>query len=299
MTKPRGILTGRGFFGKEDWIGYLFCLPMLIGIVVFTVYPMIDTFWMSLQQTNGINGVFVGFDNYASALTNSDFYKALGNTFYMGALGVLLGLPGSFILATLINRATFGKNFFKSIYFLPNIVSIVAISLIFKYFFAPTREGIINSLLSLFGVEPVGWLVNPKLAGLSVVLMGCWRLGYDAIIFLAGLQSVPRELYEAADIDGAGELRKWWSVTIPCMKHIFSFMIIMMTISQLKRFGDVYMIGTPTGNPSGSLLTMVLYIYRMAFQGHVVGYASAVAYILFAIILLFTLLNMRLNRQKD
>lgn len=271
---------------------------MLAGVILFTLYPMVDTFLLSLQQTNGVNGVYVGLDNYKEVLNNPDFYQAMGNTIYMGVLSIAIGFPSSFLLACLINKTAKGKNFFKSVYFLPNIVSIVAISMIFRYFFAATREGVLNSFLGLFGVKPLGWLTNPKLAGLSVVLMGCWQIGYDAIIFLAGLQTIPRELYEAAEIDGAGEFQKWRSVTIPCMRPIFSFMLIMMTISQLKRFSDVYIIGTPTGNPSGSLMTIVLYIYRIAFQGKVVGYASAAAYILFVVVMAFTLVNMRISRER-
>lgn len=303
MRKASVITTSPGlrrkrFFRREDWIGYAFCLPMLAGVILFTLYPMVDTFLLSLQQTNGVNGVYVGLDNYKEVLSNPDFYQAMGNTIYMGVLSIAIGFPSSFILACLINRTAKGKNFFKSVYFLPNIVSIVAISMIFRYFFAPTREGVLNSFLGIFGIAPLGWLTNPKLAGLSVVLMGCWQIGYDAIIFLAGLQTIPRELYEAAEIDGAGEFQKWRSVTIPCMRPIFSFMLIMMTISQLKRFSDVYVIGTPTGNPSGSLLTIVLYIYRIAFQGHVVGYASAAAYVLFVVVMVFTLINMRISRER-
>lgn len=285
---------------REDAVGFLFMTPLFLSIVVFAVYPMVDTFIKSFYQTTGITpGVFVGLDNYVNCFNNPDFHQAAGNTFYIGALSILIGIPGSFILASLLNNVVYGKAFFRSIYFLPNIMSLVATAMIFKYIFHPNNEGIANFILSWFGIGPYGWFTDPKMAGFGVVLMSAWKIGYTAIIFLAGLQSIPRELYEAASIDGAGELRKWWSITIPSMRSIFVFMIILLTITQMRRFSDVYVIGTPTGNPAGVLMTIVLYIYRAAFKGWQVGYASAVAYVLFAITLVLTLINLKLTEQRD
>ena len=263
---------------------------------------MLNTLVLSFQQTNGVTeGIFVGFDNYISIFTNDTFWQALGNTFYMGALSLVIGFPLSFILASLINAIVVGKNFFKGAYFVPNVVSVVAASILFRFLFAPTDQGLINGLLKSVGIVPVGWFTNPAVAPLSVVLMGFWSyVGYDSLIFLAGLQSVSPELYEAGEIDGCSGLQKWWYITIPNMRPVFVFMIVMITISNMKRFSDVFVIGGPMGNPAGSLLTVVLYIYRMAFTSSQVGVSAATAYVLFFIILVLSILNLKVfGRDSD
>ena len=194
----------------------------------------------------------VGLSNYRYALEDSLFWQALTNTFVMGIWSVLLGIALSFVLASLINNLKWhlGRNFFKAVYFLPNVVSGVATSLLFSFLFFPSKEGLINFVIGLFGIDPVGWFTNPEVARYSIVLMSLWgALGYNTIIFLAGLQSVPRDLYEAAEVDGAGTYRKWWYITIPYLRPIFVFMLIMGTIGGMKRFTDVWLIGGTAGNP--------------------------------------------------
>lgn len=292
--------NGKQGFTKEDLTGLLYVAPMVLGILIFSIYPMIDTFFLSLQQTNGITGKWIGFANYVTVFENPVFWQAVYNTLYMGILSVVIGLPLSFILATLINNVRWGKSLFKGLYFIPNIVSIVAMSILFRFLLAPTKEGLLNGFLVQLGINPIGWFTNPAMAKISIVIMGMWGfIGYDAIIFLAGLQSVPKELYEASEIDGASSIEKWWYITIPSMKPIFIFMIIMSTIACMKRFGDVFTIGTPTGNPAGSLLTVVLYIYRSAFTAGQVGIASAVAYVLFVMVLLLSLLIFKAFAKDD
>ncbi|WP_207208014.1 carbohydrate ABC transporter permease [Xylanivirga thermophila] len=288
-------------FSKRDAIGFLFVLPMLFGIFLFVIYPMIASLIFSFQQTNGVSGTWVGVSNYRSILTDSVFWKSLYNTVYMGIFALLLDICISFILASLINNVKWGKNFFKSVYFLPNVVSVVATSILFSFLFYPNEVGLMNFFLGKFGIKPVGWFTNPSYAKWGIILMSLWRsIGYDSIIFLAGLQSVPNELYEAAEVDGATGLKKWWHITIPSMRPIFVFMIMIGTINAMKRFGDVWMIGGTAGNPSGSLLTVVLYIYRNAFMAAQVGIASAAAYVLFVIILLLTILNNKfLNKDTS
>ena len=278
--------------------GYLFVAPALLGIALFSLYPLIDTLIASLKNTG--TGAFIGFNNYARVFNDPTFWKALGNTFYMGILSLVFCISISFLLATLIHHLSFGRNFFKSVYFLPNVVSMVVVSILFKFLFYPTGEGVINYLISLFGAGPVGWFSNPAYSRLTIVIMSIWgSIGYDSIIFLAGLQSISPELYEAAEIDGAGGIKKWLFITIPLMRPIFTFMIIMFTIGSMKRFTDVFLIGGTAGNPSESLVTIVLYIYRNAFMSSQVGFASAVAYILFGIILILSILNLKLFSGDD
>lgn len=292
----------RRFFTRNDWTGFLFVSPLVIGIATFALYPMTAALLMSFQKTYGFLGTWVGLANYKIVLTDGSFWSSLYNTIYMGLLSVILGIGLSFILASLINSLPWkgGKNFFKAVYFLPNVVSAVATSILFSFLFYPGKEGLLNSLFGIFGVEPVGWFTDPQMAQNSIVLMGLWgALGYNTIIFLAALQSVPRDLYEAAEVDGASGISKWWYITIPYLRPIFLFMIIIGTINGMKRFTDVWVIGGTAGNPNGKLLTSVLYIYRNAFVSADMGLATAASYLLFIVILILTVLMLMANRRRN
>lgn len=289
----------RNFF-RQNLAGYALCAPMLLAILIFVLYPMIQVVIYSFQSTNGISGTWRGFRNYQWVLTDSMFWNAAGNTLYMAVLGVIIDVVFCFVIASLINSLSVAKNFFKGLYFLPNVVSSVAVAMLFNFIFYPTENGILNYFLSLFGISPIGWLVNPKLARFSIVIMGLWRsIGYDTILFLAGLQSIPGEIYEAAAIDGASGLQKWWYITIPNMKPTFTFMIMMLTISTLRRFDDVWMIGGSAGNPAGKLDTMVMYIFRNSWLSREVGVASAAAVVLFVITMTLTILNNYVFNRND
>lgn len=288
------------WLSNKDWNGYLFVAPLVAGVLAFAVYPMAAALLMSFQRTNGLSGTWTGLDNYIFVLSDRTFWNSLGNTVYMGVLSVLSGIWLSFILASLINSLpwTYWKNVFKSVYFLPNVVSAVATSILFSFLFYPDAKGLLNYLLGLIGIGPVGWFTDPGVAQYSIVLMSLWgALGYNTIIFIASLQSVPRDLYEAAEVDGAGALKKWWYITIPYLRPIFLFMLIMGTIGSMKRFTDVWLIGGTAGNPAGKLLTSVLYIYRNAFLASQMGVATAASYLLFLIILVMTVLLLKLNRR--
>ncbi|WP_213585477.1 carbohydrate ABC transporter permease [Paenibacillus sp. J2TS4] len=285
-------------------MGYLFSTPLIIGVLAFAIYPMFAALYMSFLQTGGsaMSGTWVGASNYEYVMKDPIFWQSLYNTFYMGIFSVILGIGLSFILASLINSLKWdlGKNFFKGVYFLPNVVSAVATSLLFSFLFYPAKEGLLNFVVGWFNIEPVGWFTDPRYSRFSIVLMSLWgALGYNTIIFLAGLQSVPRDLYEAAEVDGAGGLKRWYYITIPYLRPIFVFMLIMGTIGGMKRFTDVWLIGGTAGNPGGSLMTAVLYIYRNAFLASQMGVATAASYLLFIIILILTIFMMLMNRRKN
>ncbi len=288
-------------FTRRDLTGFLFVTPLILGLLIFHLYPIVVSFLMSLQNTNGVKGTFIGIDNYRWILKDSLFWSSIGNTVYMMALSLVLNIGLSFLLASLINNAGRSRNLFKSVFFLPNVVSVIATSILFTFLFYPTKAGVINSLLAAFGIKPLEWFSSTLTSRLTVCIMGAWRMvGYYIIIFLAGLQSVSAELYEAADVDGVNALKKWWYITIPCVRPIFAFVIIMDTISSMRRFSDVYMVGGTGGNPGGTLVTTVLYIYRNAFTGSQMGIASAAAFVLFLLIMALSAVNNALvNRPND
>ena len=291
LSRSHGLSQSRM---RTTATAYLLLAPMLVGIAVFVLYPMLCALVYSFQKTNGISGSFRGIMNYRWLFRDKVFWTAMGNTIYMAILSVISGISVCFLLASMINSLSRGKNFFKSVYFLPNVVSMIAVATLFIFFLNPTENGPVNYFLKQLGIGPISFFVNTQSARESVVLMGLWKsIGYDTILFLAGLQSVSREMYEAASVDGANGFRRWWHITIPSMKPIFAFMTIMYTINALKRFTDVYRIGGTAGNPGEALTTIMIYIYRNAWVTNNVGVASAAAYMLFLLSMIFTVINYR------
>jgi multiple sugar transport system permease protein/cellobiose transport system permease protein len=282
---------------KENITGYLFMAPLVLGLVIFVMYPLLECFWLSMFAIQPGLNKFVGLNNFKYAFNDPLVITSVMNTFQMAILNLLLTIPGAFIIASLINSCRRGKNFFKVSYYLPNVTSIIAISLLFKYIFYTSEQGIANYLLSLFGISPVGWFSDPRWAQFTVSFMSFWQsLGSNMLICLAGLQSINRTYYEAAEVDGATGLKKWWYITVPSSKPILVYLLVMVTMSAMKRFGDVWMIGGQYGSPAGVLRTIVLYMYTVNFENYNVGYASAIAVILFLIILILTIINTKLVR---
>jgi len=292
-AKKRGV-------NRANLYGYILVAPMVLGICVFIIYPMLMALNFSFHRTDGVTGVFVGLNNYIWLFQDNLFWQAMYNTILMAFLSVVSGVTICFILASLINSLSRGKNFFKCLFFLPNVVSIVAATILFTFVLHPTQAGLVNAFLGIFGIAPLPWFSHPAFAPYSIVLLNLWRsFGYDTIIFLAGLQSVPRELYEAANVDGANALKRWWYITVPSMRPVLFFVIIMYTINSLRRINDVLLIGGVAGNPGGALQTIVLYIYRNAFTAGQVGLASAAAYALFIVCLSFTFINYRIMKAGE
>jgi cellobiose transport system permease protein len=297
------VVRRKKLFTRRDLTGYLFSAPLLIGIVVFSIYPMIGALILSFKKSSqSFIGEWAGLSNYQYVLTDSLFWQSIYNTFYMGILSVILGVSLSFILASLIHNISWLKwrNFFKGVYFLPNVVSLVATSILFSFLFNPGSEGLLNYVIGIVGIEPIGWFTDPKYARFSIVIMTLWgMLGYNTIIFIAALTSVPKDLYEAAEVDGANWLKKWFYITVPYLKPIIIFMVIIGTINAMKRFTDVWLIGGTAGNPAGSLMTAVLYIYRNGFLSSQMGIATAASYILFFFILVLTIVLQFTNRKSN
>lgn len=274
---------------------YLLILIPIVGTFVFNLYPLAQTFVDSFQN---MKNAYIGGVNYRVLFSDDIFIQSLVNTLYMALLGVCLNVPLAFIIANMLNNIPVGKNVYKVFFLLPMIMSMITVGTLFKYLMMPGSEGILNHLLSYIGLGPYKFFNAPATARESLVEMAVWKgIGYNIIVFFAGLQVVPRDLYEAARVDGATEFKQWVYITIPCIKNTFTFVIITSTISALKRFADVYAISGETGNPAGALNTLMLYIYRNSFSTlnyKDLGRASAASVVLFVVIMLVTLINFRL-----
>lgn len=285
---------------QHNGTGYLFLAPMLLAMSLFTLYPLVETIRLSFTNSNGVSGSYVGLINYRYVLGDNVFWQALVNTVYMGLGTMIIGIPISLLIATLINCLPAGQSLFKALYFVPNITSAIAAAIAFMYVFYPTGEGWVNAFLSWFGIGPFRWFADPGLARFGVIIMSVWHgLGYLTLIWLAGLQTVSRELKEAAQVDGASALRRWWHVTLPALRPITTFIVTIEIINGFKRFADVYQIGGADGEPGGSLATVMVYIYRVGFNSFAFGQAAAASTVTFAIIIAVTFLNLRLFRERD
>jgi len=276
------------YYGKTA--PYLFLLPAVIVLVVFFFIPFFQTIGFSFfdYSTNIYHADFAGFENYVKILHNPVFYKVMINTiiYLVGAVPVLAIIP--LFLAVLINRKIRGITLYKILIYLPVIVSIVVAAIAFKWLYA--EQGILNYILNVFHINSIGWLTDPKYAIYSVIIVTIWKgIGYYMMIYLAALMSVPNDLYEACDIDGAGFLTKHLTVTIPHIMPTIALVTTISSISAMKVFAEIYVM--TKGGPLNSTKTIVYYIYEKAFENLDLGYASAMAVILLIIVMGFSLVN--------
>ena len=276
------------YYGK--FTPYLFLLPAIVLLLVFFFIPFFQTIGLSFfdYSNNIYNPSFNGFDNYLEIIRNPIFYKVVWNTFLylIVAVPILVILP--LFLAILINQKIKGITLYKILIYLPVIVSIVVAAIAFKWLYA--EHGILNYLLSLLHIKPIGWLTDPNYAIYSVIIVTIWKgLGYYMMIYLAALMSVPKELYEACDIDGANFLQKHLTVTVPHLMPTIALVSTISSISAMKIFAEIYVM--TKGGPLNSTKTIVYYIYEKAFENLDLGYASAMAVILLVIVMIFSLIN--------
>ncbi|ETT48542.1 sugar ABC transporter permease [Paenibacillus sp. FSL P4-0338] len=275
----------------DNIAGYLFIAPMLILTVTLVIIPILLSGVISFSNWNFVSGLdgfqFVGLDNYSRLVQDESFHRSLYNNLIMiGVVPVAMFL--ALVLAVLINKATYFKTFFKVIYFMPFISSFVAIALLWRVLYHP-NNGPINGFLRSIGFEhPPMWLADPKYALISVMIIMVWTsLGFNMVIYLAGLQNISRDLYEAADVDGASPLRQFFRITLPMLSPTSFFLLITGVVGSFKVF-DLIMVLTG-GGPAGSTSVIVYYLYEVAFVNLESGYASAMGIILLILILLVTL----------
>lgn len=274
----------------KKYAPYLFILPALIVLTVFFFIPFFQTIGLSFYDysTSIYNPQFVGVQNYTNILHSGLFYKVMGNTFLFLILAVPFLVIFPLFLAVLINQKIRGITLYKILIYLPVIVSIVVAAIAFKWLYA--QEGILNYFVTMFGLKPIGWLTDSKFSLLSVAIVTIWKgVGYYMMIYLAALMSVPQELYEACDIDGANFLTKHLTVTIPQILPTIALVSTISIISAMKVFVEIYVM--TKGGPLNSSKTIVYYIYERAFENLDLGYASALAVVLLVVIMAFSLIN--------
>lgn len=284
---------------SETLMGYFFMLPAIVSLATFMVGPIIYAFFLSFQEFTFLNpdlSHFVGLDNYLRMFEDERFLKALWNTslYSLGVVPAQVAL--ALMLALIVNSDIRGKTFFRVSYFLPTVTSTVAVSVMFLFLFK--KDGLVNHFLGLFGIEERSWLMDVDFALPSIMLMAIWTtVGQFMVIYLAGLQEIPQDLYEAAEVDGAGAWRKFWHITLPMLRPTTFFIVIMSIIGTFQVFDQMYVISKGEGGPLDATLTVVLYLYNMAFEEFQMGYASAMAFFLFFVIFVLTLIQRKFFDQ--
>lgn len=288
---------------SEARAALLFLAPAMVLLTVFFFAPVIAGFALSLTDFDlytigdSSNLRMVGFRNYRDLFTSAIFWTAFGNTMYFALVGGPLTVMVSLAAALLVNaKLTRFKTLFRTIYFAPVVTTLVAVAIVFKYIYHP-RFGMLNRFLDLVGLGQPDWLGNPKLAMFAIILLAVWKgFGYTMIIFIAGLQQIPEELYEAARLDGAGPWRQFRHVTLPMLAPTFLFVGIVVAIGQLQIFAEPYVM--TRGGPLNKTVTIVMLMYEQGFKFWEMGYAAAVAFVLFLVIGAATLLQLRLQRDR-
>jgi lactose/L-arabinose transport system permease protein len=285
---------------KARW-AYLFVSPFFILFALFSLYPILFSIFLSLNDWKGLGPMkFVGLDNYARLLKDTIFWQSMGNGVIMFALSVPIMTLLALVLAVILNsNRVRGFRFFRMIIFMPYITNMAAAGFTFRLLLQ-TRDGLVNVALNMFGIQSIPWLDSVGGARVSVALLIIWAwLGYNMVLMLAGLQTIPNDLNEAAMIDGAGRVQVFTYITIPLMRPMLTFSLVLSTIGSFGLFTEVYTLTNPPGSPMNSTITPVISIYNNAFVYFRYGYASAMAYVYFAFIFILTLFQMRYMSRRD
>ena len=302
MSNVRAQIAAKTPEWRAGRAGWLFIAPAITLIAVFFFLPVAASLLLSITDfdlyavANPANVRIVGTRNYTDLLQNPTFWLALKNTFYFALVGGPLTVATSLGAALLVNaKVVRFKTFFRTVYFLPFVTTLVAVAIVWRYLYHP-QYGFLNYALGAVGIHPIDWLGNPHWAMPAIILLAVWKnFGYNMLIFIAGLQAVPEDLYEAAALDGAGAVRQFWHVTLPNLAPTFFFVGVVTMIGYFQLFAEPYVM--TTGGPLGATTSLVLFMYEEGFRWWRLGVAASIAFLLFLIILVWTGIQLRLERR--
>lgn len=285
-------------------VAWFFLAPALAAIALFFVIPVVCAFILSFTDFDiyALGNLsmmrFVGLDNYVTVVQSPLFWTSIKNTFYFVLAGGPLSVTVSLGVALLVNsKLAMFKPFFRTVYFLPVVASLVAVAIVWRYVYHPS-SGMLNVVLSWFGIAPVDWLGNPSTAMPAIIILAVWKnFGYNMLIFIAGLQNIPDELYEASRIDGAGVWRQFTDVTIPMLAPTTVFVVLITAIGYFQLFAEPYVM--TDGGPLNATMSIVMLMYDQGFRWWNMGYAAAIAFILFMIVLIVSAIQFALQKRSE
>nr|WP_235000783.1 sugar ABC transporter permease [Marinactinospora thermotolerans] len=281
---------------------YLFIAPFFILFAIFGLFPLLYTVWVSLHEWSLIGGNegFVGLDNYARLMGDAKFWNALYNTLGIFLIAVVPQLLIALFLADTLNRRLRGRTMFRMVLILPYITSIAAVAIVFSQLFG-TQYGLINYGLGFLGIDPIDWRGEKYASWVAIAIMIDWRwVGYNALIYLAAMQAVPKDVYEAAALDGASRMRQFWQITIPMLRPTIIFTVIISTIGQLQLFTEPSVFGTDgtmAGGTQGQFQTVMMLVFQEAMRYGNYGYGAAISWALFLLVVLFSIVNALLSSR--
>jgi len=283
---------------REAFVGYMFILPTYIGFSIFILYPLIESVRISFQEFSLLRGsTYVGLENYVQMFADARLRIAYINTIIFTLFAVFFNAGIGLILAVMLNRRLpiLMRNLYRSVFFFPVLIAHTYIAVIWRFLYQQDT-GVINYYLGVFGVEPIPWLSNAHWAMAAIIILDVWKnTGFAMLVFLAGLQSIPNEYYEAAQLDGANERQLFFRITIPLLSPTIFFILVIFMIGALQVFDTIIVL--TQGGPGDATRSVVLYVYEIAFRTFNMGYAAAVSMTLFAIILILTALQFWISRR--
>ncbi len=287
-------------FWKDSLQAYIYLLPTLVILGVFTFFPFVNSFFLSLHEGPITNPTrtFTGLEHFEKLFQDRKFWKAMWNTTYYVMFSVPTTIFLALFFAVLLNTKIRFKGFFRTAFFLPYITPTVAAAVVWEWIFH--RDwGLFNSFLNFFGIPKQDFINNPELAMPMVILFSIWKyMGFNIVIFLAGLQNISKEYYDAAAIDGANAWQRFWKITFPLLTPVTFFVLIISMVGAFKVFDEIFVIFHGSTGPLDSAMTVMIFFYQTAFGRFKMGYASAIAYTMFIVIFLFTLLQMWLAKRR-
>lgn len=285
---------------KNEFIwGWFFILPTTVGLIILNIIPIFQTIYQSFFKTGafGKGNIFVGMDNYKKMISDTNVWQALFNTFKYVIVEVPFSIAIAIVLAVLLNRKMRGRTIFRTIYFLPMVAAPAAIAMVWRWLYN-SEFGLLNHILNSLGFDSVNWISNPKIAVISIGVVGIWSvIGYNMVLFLAGLQEIPKDYYEAAEIDGANGISEFFSITLPLISSTMFFVMITRIISALQVYDVIYMMLDKTNPAFPKTQSLVYLFYKYSFIESNRGYGSAIVMLLLVVIMIITVVQMKLQKK--
>jgi len=284
---------------NEFFWGWFFILPTIIGLIILNIIPIFQTIYQSFFKTGafGKGNIFVGLDNYKKLILDASVWQALLNTFKYVIVEVPFSIAIAIVLAVFLNRKMRGRTVFRTIYFLPMVAAPAAIAMVWRWLYN-SEFGLLNHILNSFGINSINWISNPKIAVISIAAVGIWSvIGYNLVLFLAGLQEIPRDYYEAAEIDGANGIREFFSITLPLISSTMFFVMITRIIGALQVFDVIYMMLDKTNPAFPKTQSLVYLFYKYSFIESNKGYGSAIVMLLLIVIMIITIIQVKLQKK--
>ena len=286
---------------RENLDGYIFLFPAIAYFALLVVYPFFYSFFLSLHQKTGIKLTdisFAGLYQYRKALSNTEFWDSLSHTVTYTFSVVFFQMLTGLILAVFLNNQILAKNLIRALIFTPVVLSTIVCGRVWVWFYDPDATGLMNRIISMVGIKPIAWLKDPNWALFSVIFMSIWKwIGYHMVIYLAALQGISSDYYEAASIEGANGLQKFWRITFPLLANTSWLLVITSIINSFQVFDQIFVM--TSGGPVGATNVVVYMIYRSAFVGFDLPYASAIAWLLFGVIFILTLIQMQIQNKTN